>query len=41
MLRKIFGSNGNDVRVDWRMLHYEELHNTHYSRDGIKKNEMD
>jgi hypothetical protein len=40
MLRKIFGPNGNEVRGDWRILHYEGLHNTHYSGDGIKKNEM-
>ena len=40
LLGKIFGPNGNDVRGEWRIQNYEELHNIHYSGDGIKKNEM-
>ena len=41
VLRTIFGLNGNEVRGDWRILRYEELHNVHYSGDGIKKNDID
>ena len=27
VLRKIFGSNNEELSVDWRRLHNEELHN--------------
>jgi len=37
MLRKIFGPNGNEVRGDWKIPYYEELHNAYYSGYGNKK----
>jgi hypothetical protein len=33
-LRKIFGSNRDEVTGGWRILHYEELHNL-YSRPSV------
>jgi len=39
-LRKLFGSKGDEVTVDWRRLHNEELHElycTHYCWDKTEK----
>jgi hypothetical protein len=37
VLRKIFGSKGDDVTVKWRKLHNEEIHNLYSYADIIRQ----
>jgi hypothetical protein len=36
VLRRIFGSKGDEVTGDWRKLHNEELHNLYFLSNIIK-----
>jgi hypothetical protein len=36
VLRRIFGSNRDEVTGSWRKLHNEELHNLYYSPSIIR-----
>jgi hypothetical protein len=40
VLRRKFGSNGDEVTGGWRKLHNEELHNLYSSPNMIKSNRM-
>jgi hypothetical protein len=37
VLRRIFESNSDEVREEWRKLHNEELHNLYSSPDIIRQ----
>jgi hypothetical protein len=37
VLRRIFGPNRDEVTVEWRKLHNEELHNLYSSADIIRQ----
>jgi hypothetical protein len=36
VLRRIFGTRGDEVTGDWRKLHKEELHNLYFSPNIIR-----
>jgi hypothetical protein len=38
VLRRIFGSKGEEVAGGWRRLHNEELHNLYTSQNIIRMN---
>lgn len=45
VLRKIFGLNKEEVRAEWRRLHYDEVYDLHFSMkyylgDRIKSDGM-
>jgi len=37
VLRKIFGSKGDNITGDWRRLHNRELYDQYYSRNIIQE----
>jgi hypothetical protein len=38
VLRRIFGSTGDEVTGEWKILHNEELNDLYCSRNKIEKN---